>query len=231
MRAMKCAVLLAVLVLLCGCGNQTASETTVSTTELVTSVEMVVTEDTIQNLEAYSVLERADLRGSSCYAAILDYQRSHPQVEVLYDVAFGSTRVDGKAAALELYAKDADFETLKENLTYLPALESLTLRETSLTQEEILELRSVYPELKLTYTVDLLGQELPWDTETLDLSSLQEADVEAVSGSAAGLAECGAHGCRWKYRPDTPGRGGTPGGDRGPFSLCFRPLRQAGLHG
>ena len=176
MRAMKCAVLLAVLVLLCGCGKQTAPETTASTTEPVTSVETVVTEDTIQNLEAYSVLERADLRGSSCYAAILEYQRSHPQVEVLYDVAFGSTRVDGKAAALELYAKDADFETLKENLTYLPALESLTLRETSLTQEEILELRSVYPELKLTYTVDLLGQEFPWDTETLDLSSLQEAD-------------------------------------------------------
>ena len=185
MRAMKCAVLLAVLVLLCGCGKQTAPETTVSTTELVTSVEMVVTEDTIQNLEAYSALERADLRGSSCYGAILDYQRSHPQVEVLYDVAFGSTRVDGKAAALELYAKDADFETLKENLAYLPALESLTLRETSLTQEEILELRSVYPELKLTYTVDLLGQELPWDTETLDLSSLQEADLEEVSGKLA----------------------------------------------
>ena len=185
MRAMKCAVLLAVLVLLCGCGKQTAPETTASTTEPVTSVKMVVTEDTIQNLEAYSVLERADLRGSSCYGAILDYQRSHPQVEVLYDVAFGSTRVDGKVAALELYAKDADFQTLKENLAYLPALESLTLRETSLTQEEILELRSVYPELKLTYTVDLLGQELPWDTETLDLSSLQEADVEAVSGKLA----------------------------------------------
>ena len=185
MRAMKYAVLLAILVLLSGCGNQTVPETTASTTEPVTSVEMVVTEDTIQNLEAYSVLERADLRGSDCYAAILDYQRSHPRVEVLYDVAFGSTRVDGKAAALELYAKDADFQTLKENLAYLPALESLTLRETSLTQEEILELRSVYPELKLTYTVDLLGQELPWDTETLDLSSLQEADVEAVSGKLA----------------------------------------------
>ena len=153
MRAMKCAVLLAVLVLLCGCGKQTAPETTASTTEPVTSVEMVVTEGTIQNLEAYSVLERADLRGSSCYAAILDYQRSHPQVEVLYDVAFGSTRVDGKAAALELYAKDADFQTLKENLAYLPALESLMLRETSLTQEEILELRSVYPELKLTISI------------------------------------------------------------------------------
>ena len=70
MRAMKCAVLLAVLVLLSGCGNQTVPETTASTTEPVTFVEMVVTEDTIQNLEAYSVLERADLRGSSCYAAI-----------------------------------------------------------------------------------------------------------------------------------------------------------------
>lgn len=56
MRAMKCAVLLAVLVLLSGCGNQTVPETTASTIEPVTSVEMVVTEDTIQNLEAYSVL-------------------------------------------------------------------------------------------------------------------------------------------------------------------------------
>ena len=181
MRAMKCAVLLAVLVLLCGCGRQTVPETPASTTEPITSVEMIVTEDTIHDLEDYPALERADLRGSSCYAAILNYQRSHPQVDTLYDVAFGSTRVDSKQTALELNAEDADFETLRENLAYLPALETLALRETELTQAEILELRGAYPELKLTYTVALLGQELPWDTETLDLSSLQEAEVEGAS--------------------------------------------------
>ena len=98
--------------LLAGCGRETVPETTAPTTESVQSVRMVVTEDTIGELEAYPDLKQADLSGSDCYEAIVQYQKRHPEVEVRYDVAFGSTRVSWDAKDLTL--ENTDFESLRE---------------------------------------------------------------------------------------------------------------------
>lgn len=180
MKFWKTIALMCLAMLLAGCGRETVPETTAPTTESVQSVRRVVTEDTIGELEAYPDLKQADLSGSDCYEAIVQYQKRHPEVEVRYDVAFGSTRVSWDAKDLTL--ENTDFESLRENLSYLPRLVTLKLSRIQCTQTEIQELHEAYPKLKLTYTVELLGREMDWDTEELDLSGLQREDVAQTAG-------------------------------------------------
>ena len=175
MKFWKTIALMCLAMLLAGCGRETVPETTAPTTESVQSVRMMVTEDTIGELEAYPDLKQADLSGSDCYEAIVQYQKRHPEVEVRYDVAFGSARVSWDAKDLTL--ENTDFESLRENLSYLPRLVTLKLSRIQCTPTEIQELHEAYPKLKLTYTVELLGKEMDWDTEELDLSGLQREDV------------------------------------------------------
>lgn len=179
MKFWKTAILLSLALLLAGCGREATPETAAPTAESVHSVRMVVTEDTIGDLEAYPELQQADLSGSDCYAAILQYRNRHPEVEVIYDVAFGTARVSGDIGDLTL--EDVAFEELRENLPYLPCLKALQLTKTACTQAEIQALHDAFPELKLTYTVELLGKELPWDTEELDLSGIQSETVPQVA--------------------------------------------------
>ena len=148
MKFWKTAILLSLALLLAGCGREATPETAAPTAESVHSVRMVVTEDTIGDLEAYPELQQADLSGSDCYAAILQYRNRHPEVEVIYDVAFGTARVSGDIGDLTL--EDVAFEELRENLPYLPCLKALQLTKTACTQAEIQALHDAFPELKLT---------------------------------------------------------------------------------
>ena len=112
--------------LLAGCGKTSLPEETVKET-LVESVTMVVTEDTIAQLEEYPGLKRADLTGSTCYAAIEAYARNHPDVEVVYTVALGGVEVSPDTDVLTLKPEEYTFEALLENGKHLPKLTSLTL--------------------------------------------------------------------------------------------------------
>ena len=81
----KTAILgLVCLVLLSGCGKKDLpgeeTATTLSSQEMLT---VVVTEDTIGELEGYPNLQKLDLTGSTCYKAILEYMEAHPETEVL----------------------------------------------------------------------------------------------------------------------------------------------------
>ena len=46
----------------------------------IESLSMVVTEDTIRELDNYPNLRTLDLSGSTCYTAIMVYIQNHPQV-------------------------------------------------------------------------------------------------------------------------------------------------------
>ena len=182
---------------LAGCGKQqapvvTTAPTVVETTEptgttpdQVVSLTMVVTEEDFRELQTYTNLKHLDLTGSTCYDAIARYSRNHPEVEVVYTVSLGNTEVDPYAAELTLPADQVTFEALLENLQYLEQLQSLTLSRITFTRDQVNQLKEAYPELNLTYTVPMLGQEFPSDTEDLNLSFLTP---DQVTGAAQGLS-------------------------------------------
>ena len=195
-------ILLPVLaaLLLCGCGNSEPVETVPTEPPVITlppaptEAETMPTEDPYANVEEltvvmqageiylldrYPALRRVDLSGSTCYETILNYIRKHPQVDVTYTVSFGGSSVSNKETAATVTG--ADPQLLLENLKYLPQLQSLTLKDSQLTGAEMTGLQEVYPELKLDYTVELLGKTYGPETTELDLSSMGSDQVETAA--------------------------------------------------
>jgi hypothetical protein len=90
--------LLAAVLLLAGCGQEVSQPTAPppETEPPVEQLTLVVTADTIDQLEDYPALKRLDLTGSTCYAAIADYMQKHPFVDVTYTVELGTVTADNR---------------------------------------------------------------------------------------------------------------------------------------
>lgn len=193
-----CLLIISILLCLCACGREPAlpettepetmvPETTVDPRLGVEELKMVVTELTIQELEEYPDLKRVDLSGSTCYTAIVVYAQNHPQVEVLYDVDFGGEAVDHRTEAAVLDATGVDYELLEKNLIFLPNLQTLYLPQTMLTGDQLRSLQEQYPEVAISYSVLVLGNEVDGDTRELNLSELTPGTVMEAAPALAQL--------------------------------------------
>ena len=134
----------------------------------------------ISQLEQYPNLQKVDLTGSDCYAAIADYIATHPQVAVTYDVAIGNGRYHANHIAITLEVGSYTFAQLQENLQYLPLLTELTLPNTNLTNQELTALKETYPHITLNFSVDFLGTELDSTVTELDLTGIGSNQLDAV---------------------------------------------------
>lgn len=167
---------------------QETTDPTGTTPDQIVSLTMIVTEEDFPELQQYTNLQTLDLTGSTCYGAIARYAKNYPQVDVIYTISLGAAEVDPHAAELSLKASDVTFEALLENLQYLEELKSLSLAGITFTPEQVTQLQEAYPELSISYTVPMLGNEIPSDTETLDLSKLSP-DLVPEAAKALALLE------------------------------------------
>lgn len=177
--------LVLVLALLAGCQKSPAESTTTApivTEPPVEFLAVTVTEDNIGLLEQYPALKKLDLTGSTCYEAIAQYMQQHPKVEVVYTVKLGTVTVSSEETALVLDPGSCDYDTLAENLKYLPNLETVSLPRTTYTAQEVLALQGLYPDAAFDYTMIVLGQELTAETTELNLSVLEPERVADVAG-------------------------------------------------
>ena len=140
----------------------------------------VMTAEELATLEQYRNLRDVDLRGSDCYEAILAYIAAHPEQKVLYSVPLGGIAAENTETELTLAPEDFVLDELLEGLRWLPALEKISLPRTTLSPEELETLREAFPEGELVWSVMLLGRELPCDTEALDLTALEPAELDAA---------------------------------------------------
>lgn len=153
----------------------------------VETLSMVVTENTIRELEEYPNLKTLDLSGSTCYTAIMVYIQRHPQVEVTYTVDFGSTAAINWAENISLPGEGLTFQTLRTNLAYLPQLKTLHLTRSTLSYAEIENLRSTYPDVSITYTVGFRGMEFGEETESVNLAGMTVDEISSVIGMLEAL--------------------------------------------
>lgn len=135
----------------------------------------------LEALEVYINLQTLDLRGSDCYEAIESYIAAHPQVKVTYDVKLGGSRYSPDTAQLKLNEGEYELEELLSNMKYLPELTALELPNTQLNVQQLQQIKDAYPDLEVSYTVDLLGAEMSPDVTELDLSALDPAQVESLT--------------------------------------------------
>lgn len=183
----RCLVwLLALLMLLAGCAKEEPFDglsipESPRQREKVEELTLTVTEEDFAALEECVNLKRLDLSGSTCYDAILAYEKAHPQVEVIYTVALGNQVFDPDVDHLVLEDGSFDFAGLMTALQYLPEVKSLELPRTSLINEDLNYIRQVYPQIDLSYTIELMGQEYSPDITSLDLTNMSEEYLEEVT--------------------------------------------------
>lgn len=146
----------------------------------VESISTIVTEESIANLDKYPGLKKVDLSGSTCYAAIREYMESHPEVEVTYTVSLGTVFVSTDSTDLILLPGSYDYDTLMENLQYLPVVAKISLPRTELTLEQIATFRKEYPDIALTYTVEFNGVEIDDSVTELNLAEYDPALLDTA---------------------------------------------------
>lgn len=199
-RALLCGLAGAMLAAaLCGCVAADSEETSAATevitlptattqataatdpNEDVEELRAVLEAGQLYTLGSYPNLKRADLSGSTCYAAILEYMDKHPELEILYTVDFGGAEISNEATSASLPAGSYTYDSLLENLAYLPNLTTLSLPGVELTAEQVEALLEAYPALELEYTVDLFGTTYDQSLTSLDLSAMTSDQVEEAT--------------------------------------------------
>ena len=178
-RLIAALLVCAMVLTLVACGTTSEDEPTKSKNpKKVTELAMVVDENTISQLDDYPYLQKVDLTGSTCYAAMAAYAKAHPDIEVIYTVSVGSSSIALGEAAITLNDGTYEFDKLLENLQYLPNLKNLTLKATRLNIVQLDALKLAYPDKEISCTIRLNGVEMGPETVTLDLSSMTPEQVD-----------------------------------------------------
>ena len=141
---------------------------------------LVVEAADLWDLLDYPNLKSVNLSSSTCYEAILDFIDKNPQLQVTYSVDMGGTWIGNLENDFTLENQAYDFDTLLNNLQYLPHLISLTFPETNLTSEQVDALCQAYPELTVRCSVNILGTLYDSDTTHMDLSGMKPEQMEEV---------------------------------------------------
>lgn len=94
-------------------------------------------------------------------------------------VDIGGTLVNTADTELDLTG-NWDLDALLGAADKLGALRSIRLGQTTLTGDEISALQAAFPQVQLSYSLLLFGQDVPRDTERLDLPDMDPAQTEAL---------------------------------------------------
>lgn len=139
-------------------------------------------QEDIRVLKSYfPKLRSIDASACQDYALLQVLAQELPDCSVGYRVDLGGATANPDVDKLVLDPGSYDFETLLENVAYLPDLQMLHFPAAELTMEQQAQLTERYPEVEVTTTVSILGREYDNQTTVLDLSGMTSADVEEVS--------------------------------------------------
>lgn len=137
-------------------------------------------------LDYFTALKSADFSGSTCYDEIKAWSEAHPEVEVNYTLHFPVGEDIGiNAEAIDLTGLDSSMvEETAKLLGHTRNLKSIDLGQavpgSSLSGEEISAIHAAAPKAKISYTIELFGETLSIDTESLSYPSLKRTDVDTV---------------------------------------------------
>lgn len=141
-------------------------------------------------LNYFPKLKTLDATACSDYAVLESAKQQLPGCEILYEVNLGGKSFAPEVTELTLEVGDYDYDTLMENLQYLPGVQHITLKKPELSLEQIDELKTTFGNITIDCTVDIGGTEYTMDTTELNLSGISSGDVAGVSeklGMLSGL--------------------------------------------
>lgn len=137
-------------------------------------------EEDVELLLYFPRLKKIDARHCADSAALAEAAKLVPQAEIIWSVPCSDGAVDGNTETLSVRKTGCD--ELCSLIPLLPRLQTLDLRESSLNGEEIDEIRSSFPELRVIYMIHLWGEDISSDSRSLTLK-------EGVCGDSSELKE------------------------------------------
>lgn len=144
-----------------------------------------LTEGDVELLDYFTELRTVDAGSCSDLDSLLELQRRHPKCQVSYNVTIAGEAWPQDADYLVLSGANTD--TIRENLTYLPRVQRILLTKPLPPMEDIEALRKAFPQIEITYLVDILGFAATPESTELDLSDLPMPDTRAVEQALAYL--------------------------------------------
>ena len=129
-------------------------------------------------LDQYPNLEYVDLRGSTCYEAILDYSAAHPNVKVRFSIELGQQYFNHDIADMTISANTVSFDELLDNLKFFRYLKSVHIEQINISKAQLEELKAAYPQIVFTYTVQIADQVFDASVTEVNLSQSNSADIE-----------------------------------------------------
>jgi len=145
------------------------------------SVSVLTLEDIEMMATYFPNLKWVDASQSTDYEMLEVLKAQLPELEVIYQVSLGGTSVEPNVTELVLKAGDYDLATMTNNLVYLPQLKQLKLEKVAYSLEQVQSLREAYPDVEISATVEVFGQEYDMEVAQLDLSDMTGEDAAAVA--------------------------------------------------
>ena len=136
-------------------------------------------------LDCFSKLEKVEISDCTDYAMLMKLQEEHPQWQLSYTVLLGEQQYPWDSVSLD--ARAATQEQLDAALSAMPDLRKLHVVNPVADGEWLLALREQYPELTLTWELDLFGAKCAWDAVELDISGAQVESCQEVETAVACL--------------------------------------------
>lgn len=174
---------LVTLLVVCLCGCQRAAPEQIETVPETLPSEVLTLELTgpelpiWETLAQYTGLRQLDARNVPLTLAQYDQLREiFPNCEILWLVPFQDHRLDPAAAELTVTAlSDEDLEAI----AHFPNLQKIHAEECR-DYDNLMVLKATYPQIAVTYNVELGDELLPWDTETY---TAENADIAEIAGA------------------------------------------------
>ena len=155
-----------------------------STSITITALEETDISILLTYLPALKTVEAGECEN---YAALELLKAQLPEAQVHYDVSIGAMDVAPDATELVLEPGYYAYDVLMENLLYLPHVQTIQLKTPEISLEQVDALRAAYPEIAVSCTVELLGQEYDNTVTELDLSAMTSADLAEFTEKLAML--------------------------------------------
>lgn len=154
-------------------GSALADDTTVLSFDSLSDSDL-------KQLAYFTQLQRVDAAGCEDYERLMELRELYPGVELHYTVSIGGTEYDQDAAAVECPELTDEDITLMAYLPELVYVDASGCRD----YDRLGLLRETYPEVKVSYQVELLGQKF---TEADVLATFEDPDLDVLMERLAWL--------------------------------------------
>ena len=141
------------------------------------------TEELKEKLQYLPLVQEVTLTGTlPAPEEIAELQSRYPQIPILAKTALG-TAVPGHTVTAMAPTAECTAEDLETALPYFPGLTFLDLRQSGLSDEQVIRLTKVYPGITFLWDMTIAGVPFPTDTQEIDLSGTTVTDLAEVEAA------------------------------------------------